>query len=147
MVYLYAGLGVAMLTGIMAIFEMGLALTGQSIIPSSVDAYLVDPAVKAMDQNMLRLLKDPVQVNPGLEGSRLCQTVINAYQSTFSGGSSLVEDTTTSINNPWLSSCIMSNKEHLILIGPGLGSESTPYNFYSCILANTEDQCSFEKAF
>ena len=30
MVYLYAGLGVMMLSGIMAIFEMGLAVTGQS---------------------------------------------------------------------------------------------------------------------
>ena len=30
MVYLYAGLGIAMLSGIMAIFEMGLAVTGQS---------------------------------------------------------------------------------------------------------------------
>ena len=30
MVYLYAGLGIAMLSGIMAIFEMGLAITGQS---------------------------------------------------------------------------------------------------------------------
>lgn len=32
MVYLYAGLGVAMLSGIMAIFEMGLAVTGQSLL-------------------------------------------------------------------------------------------------------------------
>ena len=31
MVYLYAGLGVMMLSGIMAIFEMGLAVTGQSL--------------------------------------------------------------------------------------------------------------------
>ena len=32
MVYLYAGLGIAMLSGIMAIFEMGLAVTGQSLL-------------------------------------------------------------------------------------------------------------------
>ena len=32
MVYLYAGLGVVMLSGIMAIFEMGLALTGQTLL-------------------------------------------------------------------------------------------------------------------
>lgn len=31
MVYLYAGLGIAMLSGIIAIFEMGLAVTGQSL--------------------------------------------------------------------------------------------------------------------
>ena len=40
MVYLYAGLGVVMLSGIMAIFEMGLSLTGQSMIPTPPDVYL-----------------------------------------------------------------------------------------------------------
>ena len=37
MVYLYAGLGVLMISGIMAIFEMGLSLTGQSMIPTPAD--------------------------------------------------------------------------------------------------------------
>ena len=32
MVYLYAAMGVVMMTGIMAVFEMGLSLTGQSIL-------------------------------------------------------------------------------------------------------------------
>ena len=31
MIYFYAGLGTAMLTGIMLLFEVGLALTGQSL--------------------------------------------------------------------------------------------------------------------
>ena len=145
MVYLYAGLGVAMLTGIMAVFEMGLALTGQSLIPSTIDVYFGDPVVKAMDQNMLRLLKDPDQVKPGLEGSTLCNRVIDEYQSTFSGGSSLVVDTTSPLNANWLGACVMSNKEHRILIVPGVSSASIPYSFYSCILVNSEDQCSFER--
>ena len=39
MVYLYAGLGVVMLSGIMAIFEMGLSLMGQSMLPTPPDVY------------------------------------------------------------------------------------------------------------
>ena len=39
MVYLYAGLGIVMLGGIMAIFEMGMSLTGQSMLTQPVDLY------------------------------------------------------------------------------------------------------------
>ena len=39
MVYFYAVMGVVMMTGIMAIFEMGLSLTGQSLLPTPVDVY------------------------------------------------------------------------------------------------------------
>ena len=135
-----------MLTGIMAIFEMGLALKGQSIIPSSMDAYLENPKFKSTDQKLLRLLSDSDQVNPGLEGSILCKAVIDAYQSTFPlDGISLVEDTRPSLNSNWLSACFMSDKTHRILISPGISSSSMPYQFYSCILDATEDKCSFEK--
>ena len=56
MVYLYAGLGVAMLTGIMAIFEMGLALTGRSLLPSPQDLYSESEDVKREDLRMVKLL-------------------------------------------------------------------------------------------
>ena len=39
MIYLYAGLGVVMLSGIMAIFEVGLK-TGQSLLPMPNDTYV-----------------------------------------------------------------------------------------------------------
>ena len=61
MVYLYAALGVMMMTGIMAVFEMGLSLTGQSLLLKPDDPYresLVTDKVGVRDQEMLRLLRD-----------------------------------------------------------------------------------------
>ena len=39
MVYLYAALGAVMMTGIMAVLEMGLSLTGQSLLLKPEDPY------------------------------------------------------------------------------------------------------------
>ena len=77
MTYLYAGLGVAMLAGIMAIFEMGLSLTGQSLIKDGVDAYLVSDQAKALDRQVLAALASS-DVEAGLEGYELCKAI---YQS------------------------------------------------------------------
>jgi hypothetical protein len=146
MAYLYAGLGVAMLAGIMAIFEMGLALTGQSLIPPTVDAYLGDPTVKVVDQKLLRLLKDPGQVDAGLEGTVLCKAVISAYQSAFPlDGNTFIEDATPPLSNNWLNACVVNNKSHRILITPDIHDASLPYQLYSCILGDVEDRCSFER--
>ena len=59
MIYLYAALGVVMVTGIMAVVEMGLSLTGQSLLLRPDDPYqqnLVTQAVGKRDQQMLNLL-------------------------------------------------------------------------------------------
>ena len=40
-----------MLTGIMSIFEMGLSLTGQSLLPSIPDTYV--PGMKSRDEGLL----------------------------------------------------------------------------------------------
>ena len=58
MVYLYAGLGMVMLSGIMAIFEMGLSLTGQSLLPIPADPYFAGSSMKKMDQALLEFLFD-----------------------------------------------------------------------------------------
>ena len=53
MVYLYAGLGMLMLSGIMAIFEMGLSLTGQSMMPTPADAYLQNSDMKMSEKQLI----------------------------------------------------------------------------------------------
>ena len=53
MVYLYAVLGVMMISGIMAIFEMALSLTGQSMIPAPSDKYLSSASMKNLDIKLL----------------------------------------------------------------------------------------------
>ena len=59
MVYLYAALGVVMMTGIMTIFEMGLSLTGQSFILKpllSADRVSSKNELKGFDNTFLDLL-------------------------------------------------------------------------------------------
>ena len=89
MVYLYAALGVVMMTGIMAVFEMGLSLTGQPFILKP----LLSPGqkesineLKQLDREVLLLLfkehevegLDPLGSPKGspLKGSSLCTQVM-----------------------------------------------------------------------
>lgn len=82
MVYLYAALGVVMMTGIMAVMEMGLSLTGQSLLSKPSDPYqqnLLSNAVRKRDQQMLNLLhtrNDLDFMGRSLQGSSLCDQVL-----------------------------------------------------------------------
>jgi hypothetical protein len=88
-VYLYAALGVVMMTGIMAVVEMGLSLTGQSFILKSLLSSVQKESInelKQLDQDLLRLLSkthevqglDPLGSPKGspLKGSSLCTQVM-----------------------------------------------------------------------
>ena len=89
MVYLYAALGVMMMSGIMAVLEMGLSLTGQSLILKPLLASGQKESIdelKQLDRNVLLLLYkkhevqglDPLGSPIGfpLNGSSLCAQVI-----------------------------------------------------------------------
>ena len=145
MVYLYAGLGIAMLSGIMAIFEMGLAVTGQSLIPSPVDAYLTDSNVKRMDRALLGLLSNPAPVVPeDLVGTNLCNAIRSVYQANYPFPAqqfSFVEDSRSLVGTAWEDSCVMDDGNHRVLIKP----DGSSYKFYSCVKDDREDRCSFEQ--
>ena len=145
MVYLYAGLGIVMLSGIMAIFEMGLAVTGQSLIPSPVDAYLTNPNVKSMDRALLGLLGNPAPVVPGdLDGTDLCNAIRSVYQANYPFPAqqfSLVEDSRSLVGTAWQDSCVMDDGNHRVLIK----RDGSSYKFYSCVIDDREDRCSFEQ--
>ena len=88
MVYLYAALGVVIMTGIMAMVEMGLSLKGQSFILKPLLTSSQKESInelKQLDQNVLLLLYekhevhglDPLGSPKGspLKGSFLCAQV------------------------------------------------------------------------
>ena len=58
MVFFFFFLGVVMMSGIMAIFEMGLFLTGGSMLPTPADAYLASSSMKERDKTRLSFLLD-----------------------------------------------------------------------------------------
>lgn len=149
MVYLYAGLGVLMISGIMAIFEMGLSLTGQSMIPTPADVYLQSADMKLVDQRLLSLLKNQSAVSAGLADNSLCTALLLSYSSMYPGQSAGLPDHRMPIaTGHWIHSCQLNRGSHRILIMPSsLGSSqpNMPYQLFSCALTGGNDQCSFER--
>ena len=82
MVYLYAALGVVMMTGIMAVVEIGLALEGQSFLLKPDDPYrqnLLSNVVGERDQQILNLLHDNDDLDAigrSLESAALCDQLL-----------------------------------------------------------------------
>ena len=142
MVYLYAGLGVAMLAGIMAVFEMGLSLTGRSLLPIQSDAYQENSAVKASDRQLLRLLASSTDIPSGKTGADLCDAVRQAYELS-PNQDPWVDDSQSmkTLYGFWLSSCVMNSGEHRVLIRPSPTPDQARYQLFSCI---TTGLCSFE---
>ena len=149
MVYFYAGLGVAMLAGIMAIFEMGLSLTGRSMLPSPLDAYLSDEGAKMMDRKLLVLLADRSAVPAGLLGTSLCTAVLTAYESKYvstGGVNPWMEDPEMPVSRGrWAGSCLFNDGGHHVVVKPDVGNAATPYQLYSCVLSGGDERCSFEQ--
>ena len=147
MVYLYAGLGVLMLSGIMAIFEMGLSLTGQSMLPTPSDDYLQDSDIKMSDKRLMELLSNPDVVNQGLANQALCTALVESYSVKYPGQSTWKSDHRMPIDQGrWIRSCQLNRRSHrIVILPPDPGHSSTPYKLFSCILTAGYDQCSFER--
>ena len=134
-----------MMTGIMAIFEMGLSLTGQSLLPTPLDVYVLAPTkAKALDQNLLELLADPAIVSWGLDGEDLCLAINNAYSGSSPFGYKSIS------KGRWSDGCLLNSDfdgiSHRVLIqSPGSGRNLLPYKLFSCTSKRNGYQCSFER--
>ena len=134
MVYLYALLGMAMLSGIMAIFEMGLSLTGQSMMPTPPDEYFSDASIKASDIQLLENLADATF--PDLVSNRgLCR----ALEDVDSGGWSLIAQ------GRWANSCQLNRGTRRVIVRHDPSNEQMAYQLFSCALRGGSVQCSFER--
>jgi hypothetical protein len=137
MVYLYAGLGIAMLSGIMTIFEMGLAVTGQSLLRSPEESYFNDIAAKNIDKNFMKSLydgkweKEFVDADPAVSIS--CSNLLPIDEYSWAR----VE------RGFFEGSCAANSPSHRILVK--LGSEVMSYRIYTCSIKSDDGQCSFEQ--
>ena len=139
MVYLYAGMGIVMLTGIMGIFEMGLLLTGDSLLQVPIDPY-IGSNEKNRDLNMMKSFKfDPLQnQNPiasGLEGIEICNALEgNTYAEKYVG----IPTRTflpKGLDGAWDDGCVLAYGSHQILVVPTPSKDSSdlgPYLIFSC---------------
>ena len=133
MVYLYAALGMVMLSGIMAIFEMGLSLTGQSMIPTPQDEYLSDASMKAIDIQLLGIIDDE-----GFPDSVLSQGLCGALEEIYPAGWNLIGE------GRWANSCQSSRGLHRVIVRKNLESRQMPYQLFSCALSGQNNLCAFE---
>ena len=136
MAYLYAGLGIAMLSGIMAIFEMGLAVTGQSFLGAPIDEYYTNSA-KDMDKQLAIDLysgwdHDFLSANPSVPISCGNLLKLDGYSWEPSEKDGFFKD-----------SCVANNGRHRIVVK--LDTGGIPYRIFTCLLDANDDQCSFEK--
>ena len=167
MIYFYAGLGAAMLTGIMVLFEVGLALTGQSLLEqrSELDAY--QDVVNASDRLFLRMLTQPQDVQAigsGRYGSELCQQILCRIQgiNCRSGNSKnplyavLESYETPKLSLPsgaWSSSCALERQLeensliHRVLMRANRDRLDYGYELYSCVVDGDrpDPRCLFER--
>ena len=134
MVYLYAVLGVMMISGIMAIFEMALSLTGQSMIPAPSDKYLSSASMKSLDIKLLDGIAEA-----GFPDSVISQGLCNALEELDDQEWTLIGE------GRWANSCQQSRGSHRIIISENLDNEQMPYSLFSCALSGGEDRCSFER--
>lgn len=139
MVYLYAGLGVVMLTGIMAIFEMGLSLTGQSMLPTPPDKYLENAFNDADKKIILELLINR-EVYAGVnDGESLCKALRDF-------GEDYGYELTPISGGYWKNSCSLNRGSHRALVKlAGRSDVLTPNQLFSCHLNNNDELCSFEQ--
>ena len=144
MLYLYAILGILMMSGIMSIFEMGLSLTGRSMIPTPEDAYLSDASMKDLDIKLLKNLADESFLDSVLNEG-LCGALDNVD----------VGDWVLISEGRWANSCQLNRGSHRILVREEPGNERMTYQLFSCALSEKNvwydkelniDRCSFERS-
>ena len=169
MIYFYAGLGAAMLTGIMLLFEIGLALTGQSFLPGSQKVEGYRDVVNQSERLFLKMLSDSQDlkaIGTGRSGNLLCRQIlcrINGIGCSFGNSkNSLYERTSLKDYEiakipsadlyPWSYSCALERKMpdtgyiNRILIKPSQYGLESGYELYGCIVENQKDfRCSFER--
>lgn len=169
MIYFYAGLGAAMLTGIMVLFEVGLALTGQSLVDEQTEFEVYQDIVNSSDRLFQRMLTEPQDlqaIGTGHYGSVLCKQIMcrikspgigcrsgNTNNPLYAGLERYSTPRYTPSTGVWSSSCVLEreldNREwtHRLLIRPNRDRLDLGYELYSCIVERniSDPRCLFER--
>jgi len=162
-------MGVVMMTGIMAVVEMGLSLTGQSLLLKPVDSYQQNRELNAVgkrDQQMLGLLHDQADLDAigrSLQSTALCVQLLCRSSllgaASCAAGNSVVEDAETRLPDltgltqagvipsagNWANACVLQSGSHRLIIHPDPSPDNLqiPYRLFSCVLSGAST-CSFE---
>ena len=140
MTYLYAGMGLAMLVAIMAMFEMANGLIGQQISTSPPEDSYLSSAYPTVDKRFLRLLQ---QLDHSLECSSIgVELSSNTEYSDLKPYQQGVP--TPSPHSRFVAACVFTHGSHRVLIVPSSGSSIPSYQLFSCVLKD-DFACTFER--
>ena len=145
MVYLYAVMGVVMMTGIMSIFEMGLSLTGQSLLPAPSIAYSKNSVSASKDAAIMQSL--PTQE---FDNSVLASSLCDALKSVDGRPWSLIDNSALK-EDYFYGSCevsLQSESDKDIKYRSIVRKNDDvdmPYQLFSCTLSAGKTKCYFEK--
>ncbi|WP_226424538.1 hypothetical protein [Synechococcus sp. MU1617] len=138
--YLYAGMGVVMLTGIMAIFEMGLSLTGQSLLPMPVDSYFADSSIKESDIALLQSLSDEEKL---LVNKKTFSELASDPDYGLCGALNQLDVQGWSLigEGYFINGCQLNRGSRRAIVKE---NPKNSYQLFSCALSGGSDHCSFE---
>ena len=131
-------MGVVMMTGIMAIFEMGLSLTGQSLLPAPLSGYSVNTLNKAKDAKLLKKLSEE-DFNKSELASGLCSALNEVDGESWA----LIENLRP--DDYFFGSCELNREGLYRSIVRKNNDDYMPYQLFSCALAVGKSKCSFEE--
>ena len=158
-----------MLTGIMLLFEVGLALTGQSLFvagSSQEDYRDVTNQSDVLLQTMLTRQQDLRAIGTGRFGTSLCQQIlcrIDGLGCSSENSKNLLYGPLGKLDTPkftlplgvWSSSCVLEaqlgatakDEFYRVLVRPNRNNLGAGYELYSCVVQGDEadPRCLFEK--
>ena len=144
MAYLYAALGVSMLTGVFAMFQMSNALLQQQILSKAPDNKYSQTIHQTNDKKFLKVLENANSTWGS--GDSLCLSIKNEISNL--GGDLLVlnqyikTNTNNSNSSRFAGACFLAKGNHRVLITPN-NSENN-ITLFSCVLDKTII-CDFEE--
>ena len=141
MIYLYAGLGIAMISGISAMMQIGNNLNNMSPL-SALKENTYEGKLPSYDRQIMKIL-----YTQSVPDTDICSYVKNSIEKPDYDDGDIFSETkkqTYSKNNLFLESCVLVSKEakHRVLIIPKTGG-SYKYGFFSCSISQNS-YCDFE---
>ena len=130
-------MGVVMMTGIMAIFEMGLSLTGQSLLPAPLSDYSANDLNKAKDARILQRFSEE-DFDESVLATGLCIVLSEVDGEPWSLTENLLPD------DYFYDSCELNREGLYRSIVRKNNNADMPYQLFSCALGVGKSKCSFE---
>jgi len=141
MIYLYAGLGIAMISGISAMMQIGNNLNNMAPL-NAVKDNTYEGKFPSYDRKIMEVL-----YSQSVPETDICSYVKNSITEPEYEDGDIFSETnkqTYSKNSLFLESCVLvsTKAKHRVLIIPKTG-ESYKYGFFSCSI-NQNSYCDFE---